>query len=184
MTTPTGNPIWTRAAGFADYGGNVNKRNHLSQGSIDPETDVSAAELQRLSADLAAMARVAPFAVLEVACNDTPATAAPTINSAYLSTGTRTTSYEGDAAPSGYPSAARVSNGVFTLTFASSYSDDYAVSGSFIVQPGCGNVVGSTSGSVSIVRTSDTVLTVYAYTAAGAALTDAVVSLSVFSGGA
>lgn len=183
MTTPTGNPIWTRAAGFADYGGNVNKRNHLSQGSIDPETDVSAEEVQRLSADLAAIARVAPFGQFDITCNDT-SPAAPTVNSAYMLTGTRTTSYEGDAAPTGFPAAARVSNGVFTLTFSSSYSDEYSVAGTFLVQPGMCALVSATSGGVTVVRTSDTVLTVYAYTSVGVAKSNARVVLSVFSGGA
>lgn len=180
--TPTSSPIWTGASGHEAYGGHANKRNHLSQGVIDPETDVSAEQLARMATDLAAVARVAPFAVLDITCNDT-SPAAPTINSCLMNTGIRTTSYEGDAAPTGFPTAARVATGRFTLQFSSSYSDDYSVSGTFIVRPGIGSHADTAGGTVAVIRDGDTTLTVRAFTAAGAADSDARVTVVVYAGG-
>lgn len=182
MTTPTGLPIWTRAAGKSYYGGHDNKQNHLSQGAIDPETDVTAAELNRLSADLAAIARTAPFGYFVVQCNDS-SPAAPTVTFASMATGVRTTSYEGDDPPSGFPTLARTANGKFTITFASSYNDEFSVAGSFIVQPGTGNNLSSGGGVVSIERDSDVQLEVTAYDSATVADSDALVSFTVYSGG-
>ena len=34
MIIPTGKPVWERSADHSTYGGNVEKRNHLGQGSI------------------------------------------------------------------------------------------------------------------------------------------------------
>ncbi len=182
MATPTGEPLWTRAAGFGNYGGHVNKRNHLSQGAIDPETDVTAEQLKRLSADLAAVARVTPFGFFVVQCNDT-SPAAPTVTQAHMATGVRLTSYEGDAAPTGFPTLARVSDGRFTITFSSSYSDEYSVSGAFIVQPGVANNISTGGGAASVTKNSSTQLEILARDSGGAADADALVSFTVFSGG-
>lgn len=180
---PTGYPYWVRATGFGNYGGNVNKRNHLLQGAIDPETDVTAEQLARLSADMAGVARVAPFATLTITCNDT-SPAAPTVNMALLATGVNLVGYAGDSAPSGFPSAARVSDGKFTLTFGSSYSDDYSVSGSFDARAAMASQLSTALGSAVVSRDSATQLTVAAFDAAGAADADAVVSVVVYTGGA
>lgn len=180
--TPTGEPIWTGASGHSDYGGHTNKRNHLSQGVVDPETDVSAEQCARMATDLASIARVAPFAVLDITCNDT-SPAAPTINSCRLATGVRSTSYEGDAAPSGFPSAARVATGRFTLTFASSYSDDYSVAAPFIIGGRTGSHADETGGTVTVVKDSDLIATVRAFNASGSADSDARVSVVIWAGG-
>lgn len=179
---PTGLPIWTRAAGFSYYGGHVNKQNHLSQGAIDPETDVTAAELQRLSADLAAVARTVPFGYFVVQCNDT-SPAAPTVVLASMATGVRTTSYEGASPPSGFPSLARTANGRFTITFASSYADEFNVAASFVVQAGTGNNLSSGGGVVALNRISDVQLEVRAYDSATSVDSDALVCFTVYSGG-
>lgn len=97
-------------------------------GAISALTDVTAAQLCRASADLVALTRTAPFAIITYLCNDS-VPAAPTIETAYMQTGVRTTSYAGGSPPTGFPSAARVSNGKVTVTFASSYADEYGVTG-------------------------------------------------------
>lgn len=128
--TPSGTPAWTRAAAHTDYGGNVNKTNYMSRGVIDALTDVGAEAITRIAADLEAVSRVAPFASFNITCNDSTS-AAPTVNSAYMMTGVRTTSYEGDSPATGYPSVARNGDGDVTVTFAASYSDPYGVAGTF-----------------------------------------------------
>jgi hypothetical protein len=128
--TPTGSPPWTRTSDHTQYGGNVNKRNYGNVGVVDAQTDVGAEDFCRLASDVAALARTADFAVITYLCNDS-VPAAPTIEVVYMMTGTRVTSYAGDNPPSGFPSAARNGNGDVTFTFASSYADDYGVSGSF-----------------------------------------------------
>jgi hypothetical protein len=129
--TPEGLPPWTRTASHTQYGGHENKQNYQNTGCINSQTDVGAEHLCRIAADLAAGIMTAPFAVITYLCNDT-SPAAPTIESVLIMSGAAlTTSYAGDAAPAGYPSAARNGNGDVTITFDSSYSDDYGVAGAF-----------------------------------------------------
>jgi hypothetical protein len=128
---PAGSPAWTRAAVHTDYGGHVNKRNFMGIGVVNAMTDLGAEELCRTAADMVALARTAAYGILTFTCNDT-SPAAPTIQCAYLmSAAPRLTSYAGDSAPSGFPSAARDGTGAVTFTFASSFTDDYGVSGSW-----------------------------------------------------
>lgn len=112
---PTGNPAWVRSNGHVAYGGNVNKVNYQSVGTINPRTDLSAENLCRIAADLAAVARVSPFSVMTYTCNDA-APAAPTISSYYAMVGTS-------------PTAVRNGNGDVTFSWSDSYLDDYGVSG-------------------------------------------------------
>ena len=100
----------------------------MGVGAVDPLTDVSAENFSRLVSDLAALAHTAPFAVITYLTNDT-SPAAPTIETVYMMTDVRTSSYEGDAAPAGFPSATRNNHGDVTFTFSSSYNDDYGVAG-------------------------------------------------------
>lgn len=181
--TPTGSPAWLRSNDFTSYGGNLNKQNYLLRGVVDPYTDLDAAEFARMTADLAALQRVAPFANLIIQMNDT-SPAAPTIQRAHMMTGIRTTSYSGSSAPSGFPSAARTSNGVCTVTFASSYTDDYSVSGTFAVQCPIVQYIGGigSARTVQCSRDSATQLTVKVTDDAGAAVSDPLIALTVWSG--
>jgi hypothetical protein len=136
---PSGLPAWARTASFTEYGGHLDKRDYGGVGAINPYTDLSAAQFSRMVSDVAATVRTAPFAVITYLCNDT-SPAAPTIEVVYMMTGVRLTSYAGDAAPAGFPSAARNGAGDVTFTFSSSYSDEYAVSQSFALRHSTGNV--------------------------------------------
>jgi hypothetical protein len=110
---PTGNPAWVRSNGHTAYGGNVNKVNYQSVGTVNPRTDLSAENLCRIAADLAAVARVSPFAVMTFTCDDTTP-AAPTINTYYAMAGSS-------------PTPTRNGNGDVTFQWAGSYADDYGV---------------------------------------------------------
>ena len=125
---PAGAPAWSRAADHTDYGGHVNKRNYQSQGAVNAQTDVTAEQITRIAADLAAAVRTAPFAVLSFT---TSSTAAPTVHPCRLMTGALATAYAGDVPPTGYPSVEATGADEVTITFAASYSDDYSVSASF-----------------------------------------------------
>src|SRR5688500_11807960 len=102
--TPAGVPAWLRTVSIGDYGGHLSKENFLSKGAINALTDVDAEEYTRATADLAAVVRTAPFAIITYLNNDT-GLAAPTIESALMMTGVRLVSYPGDSAPAGFPSA-------------------------------------------------------------------------------
>lgn len=141
--TPNGSPAWVRNADHTVYGGNVQKTNFHSQGVTNPRTDVGAEGFVRLAADLAAVARTAPFSSLTVLCNDS-APAAPTIEVVDQMTGLRVFSYEGDAAPPGYPSGARNGAGDVTITWDASYEDAYGVSGDIDIQHPLVTVHGTT----------------------------------------
>lgn len=127
--TPTGSPVWERSADHTSYGGHVDKVNYQGQPAVNPRTDLDAAALVRIAADLAAIGRTAPFCELTYTCDDgTPGP--PTIHAAHhMASGVRVTDYVGDAPPSGFPSAARNGDGDVTFTFDATYDDPYGVAG-------------------------------------------------------
>jgi hypothetical protein len=180
--TPTGQPAWSREVAHTDYGGNVNKVNYLSRGKIDALTDVGAADLCRLAADLEAVVRTAPFAVISYTCNDNVVmgVAPPTIRSAFMMTGVRTTSYQGGAAPSGFPSSARNGDGNVTFTFAGSYSDPYGVAHAFVPTFVQASVYGSSAAVATYTNPGDGTVQVQAWATDGTALAGAVCSLAVW----
>jgi len=155
--TPTGSPAWTRTVSHVHYGGNTDKANYLGRGAIDPITDVAAEEFSRQACDLASVTRTSPFAVITLLHNDGPA-AAPTIESVLMMTGVRLTSYAGDAAPTGFPSAARNGDGHCTITFSASYLDDYSVTGSFAPISGIGTGHGADFVDVTVTPSGSTVV--------------------------
>lgn len=184
MNDPAGNPSWTRTATPEFYGGHQNKRNYLSLGSIDARTDVNAEQIKRLTADLAAVVRTAPFAVIDYVCNDT-APAAPTILRCRLQTGVVFESYPGDNPPQGFPSAARLSDGKVRFTFPVSPVDDYGATIALNLTAGMGNLQMGVEGDVSVVPVDPNVDTnnesadVAARDDAGA-IADAVVSVELW----
>lgn len=177
VVVPTGSPAWTRTADFSSYGGHASKENYLGRGPIDALTDVGAEEFSRAAADLAAVARTAPFAVITYLNNDT-APAAPTIEYAYMMTGIRTTSYAGASAPTGFPSASRSSDGVVVFTFASSYTDEYGIPGAFVPRHVIPGLMGTTPGMVTWEIIGSTV-TLRVFNDAGVALTNRRVTFKV-----
>lgn len=113
--TPTGNPAWVRSNGHTAYGGNINKVNYQSVGTVNPRTDLSAENLCRIAADLAAVARTSPFSVMTFTCDDTTP-GAPVVGSYFAMAGSA-------------PTGTRNGNGDVTFAWSDSYLDDYGVSG-------------------------------------------------------
>jgi hypothetical protein len=147
---PTGLPAFTRTADITQYGGHPNKANYQSLGTVNPRTDISAEGLARMTADLAAVVRVMPFAQILYTCQDA-FPGAPLITAALLQTGITLVQYTGDDPPTGFPSAARNGDGDVTFTFASSYSDDYAIASAFSVT----HATASPNGSGNLVVTPE-----------------------------
>jgi hypothetical protein len=144
---------------------------------IDALTDVGAEALCRLAADLEAVSRTAPFATITYLNNDgTPA--APTIEVVYGMIGVRSTSYAGDAAPAGFPSAARNGAGHVTFTFLSTYADAYGVDGTYAPKHAVGSVHGTTAGE-PVFEVSGQTVVVRAFNGASA-LSDTRVTISVW----
>lgn len=129
--TPAGAPIWARTATIEHFGGHLDKRDFNDRAGIDPLTDVSAAQFARLTADLTAIARTAPFAELVIRLRPN---GAPIVECVQMATGVRLVSYTGDEPPPGYPSARRNGASDITVTFASSYADAYGVVAPFSVR--------------------------------------------------
>jgi hypothetical protein len=175
--TPTGSPAWTRQTSHADYGGNVNKRNYMGGGVINALTDVGAEDFVRICADLAALARVARMWVITYVCSDS-SPAAPTIEVVHGMTGVQVVSYVGSAPPTGFPSAARNGNGDVTFTFGASYDDDYGTTGAWLPVTAGATLHGTTAGEPTAVISGSTVR-IRAFDAAGAAISDARVTLEV-----
>ncbi len=177
--TPTGAPAWVRTTSFSDYGGHLDKHDYMGVGSVNSETDVAAAEFSRMVSDVAACARTASMWVITFLCNDT-VPAAPTVEVVLGMTGVRLTSYAGDAPPTGFPSATRVTNGAVQFTFASSYSDDTGTAGAYEVVGAVGSAEATSAvhRAVTCVTTATTV-TVRVYDDAGSAVLDPRVTIEV-----
>lgn len=176
--TPNGLPAWSRSADHIVYGGNLYKTNYQSQSVVNPRTDLGAEALCRMAADLAAVVATCPMAVVTLKSNDA-SPAAPTILAVNMMTGVRASSYAGDAAPTGFPSGARVSTGKNTLTFSASYADAYG-----IVQPFAPThcTIGPQGTSFLDVSwsISGSVVTLACFDATGAALGDRTFSVAVY----
>ena len=170
--TPTGLPIWSRTASFETYGGHTGKKNYNDVGLIDPTTDVSAEQFSREVADIAAMARTSPFAVMTYTQDDT-GTNDPTVN--YYD------AHHGSGAAKA-PTLTRNGDGDVTITWDASYSDPYGVSQSVALRHVKATAHGS--GNVNAVcdwTPGDRVVRVRCFTAdTGAAATDLVVTIEVF----
>lgn len=150
---PTGAPAWLRTSDHTTYGGDVNKANWHSQGVTNAQTDVGAEAFCRLTEDLSAVMRTAPFCVLTVHCDDvTPGP--PTITAVNQMTGIALASYVGNAPPIGMPGATRNGNGHVTISWASSYTDAYGVSGAVNIEHADVGVQG-TSPAVPVYVVSD-----------------------------
>ncbi len=180
MTTPTGSPPWLRTTSYVDYGGDANKTDYLGIGIINPKTDVSAAQLQRMANDLAACARAVPACTIAYTCNDT-AVGHPTVTLCrgmawnYAGAG-----YTGDRPPTGYPTVTRAADGDNTITFDSTYTDSYGVSGAFAINAAAPSVASIGNYTADHVRTATTVRVVTKVGNTGAAALDLLVVVNIW----
>lgn len=175
--TPSGLPAWSRTADHTQYGGNTAKRNYGGVGVVDASTDVGAEDICRIASDLAAVVRTAPLLIALIQCNDT-SPAAPTVEYINMMTGVRTSSYEGDSPPSGFPEVTRTSSGRFTLTLPTSMTDDYGVSSAPIVRFAGGTAHSATAAIVTC-QTGTLDVDVRVATDAGVAIADALLTLEI-----
>lgn len=177
--TPSGNPLWGgRSVSFEDYGGHASKANYQNQDVVNPRTDVGAEGFARATSDLASVGRAVDFCVFTVTCNDS-SPAAPTVHAVNMMTGI-TTTYAGGSPPTGFPALARTGTGAFTVTFDSSYEDDYGVSASFGITHAWAGGHGAVSNTPTVEYTAGgVVLTVRCWAAGGTALSDAKCSFGV-----
>lgn len=124
--TPTGAPVWVRTNDHTTYGGNINKKNYQAQGAVNALTDIDVTEYVRVAADLEAIGRTSPFAILSYINNDNPR-GPPTIVNYDSMAG---------AAPKGVSNA----NGDVTWSWAGSYLDPYSVSGTIHITAATANI--------------------------------------------
>jgi hypothetical protein len=174
---PTGRPAWARTNVHSAYGGDVNKVNYQGIGTVNPRTDLSAENLCRLAADLAAVARTAPFAVVTYTARDTSALA-PTIN-AY------------DAMAGDQPTPSRNGDGDESFAWADSYVDDYGVSANANIVHAEATVHSESLKAWAVCQLLDNdsdgifeTVRVRVYNDAGSAVQDAKVTLVTFTGAA
>lgn len=180
MTTPTGSPAQARLATIESYGGHPQKRDYQAQGVVNPLTDVSAAGFLRMTADLAACARVASFCVLTVACNDTTP-AAPTVRRCQQMGTVSAGGYAGGTPPNAnLPTLARVGNGSFTVTWPTTTEDDFGVEADVDLAHIQMTVLGVAAWSVNADLTDERTLSVSVFEDDGVtAIPDAVVTIEV-----
>jgi hypothetical protein len=126
---------------------------------------------------MAATTRTSPFFV-GTYLNHDASPAAPTVEAVNMMTGVRASSYAGDAPPTGFPGAVRVSTGKVTFTFASSYVDAYGVSYPFTPQH-CTLGMHGSSFLDATWTISGQAVTVSCFDAAGSALGDRRITLTV-----
>lgn len=132
MTSPAGLPPWTRTSSAATYGGHANKRDYGGIGEVNPETDVSAAQFVRLCTDVAAIARMAPVFRMIVRCQDTGTVGATVLDC--VSMVGRAGPYSGSSPPAGFPSVARTGKAQIEITFPSTLTDEFGVSGACLIE--------------------------------------------------
>lgn len=124
---PAGNPLWLRSPGITQYGGDVNKKDYGGIGSVNSQTDINAAQFSRLTADLAAVARVAPLVRLLII----PSSSAPYAAVQYCAPAwAPPTAYtDGSVPPSSvYPTVTASAATSCVVTIPSAIMDDYGVS--------------------------------------------------------
>lgn len=171
---PTGSPVWLRQNDHTKYGGNTEKKNYQSQDAINGKTDLSAQNLARIAADLAAVGRTAPTFVLTYTQDDTGAEN-PAIDSYLAMAGTP-------------PAGVRNADGDVSWTWANSYTDDYSVSGAVHIVAATATIHGSSAGDPEVeildVNTDDLneVVRVRCTDEDGNAMQDVKVTLSVWTG--
>lgn len=170
--TPTGAPVWVKINDHATYGGRTDKRNFAGKSSVNAQTDLSAEEWVRACADLGAVSRTAALATITYTADDT---------------GSADPSIDNIVSMVAAPTATRVSDGVTRLTWASSYTDEYGVSGSVNII-GVNVTVHGTSAAVGTFNLEDPDadgnnerIRITIFDASGV-VTDATVSVTVYTG--
>lgn len=141
---------------IADYGG----AKVDAQPVKNPTTQLAADDYNREAEDVAQLTRTANR--VEVSFN--------TINAAAPQTGTVIFNYTvwGSGA-SYYPTIAKTNTGIYTLTYASSYTDGLSVAETVSLVFPAGQAAGSTLYPVQVEVTSASVLTVRVFTSGGVA---------------
>lgn len=158
MAIPVGYPAWTRTAAIEQYGGHLSKRNWGDTGAIDALTDVTAEQLTRLTADLAAVVRTAPICVLRIV--DTNARSQTTtasladiqVVSCVCQWGVAPAAYQADTPPTGFPSVAinpaTAYGRGYTIDLGTSQDDDYGVAGTVSIR--CARVESTCAGFIEV----------------------------------
>ncbi len=130
MTTiPNGAPAWVRSSDYTTYGGHLNKRNYQDEPIVNPRTDVGANAIQRMGADLAAVARMAPFCNVTFTAN--AAGSSISVTACRLMTGSISTAYAGTSPPAGFPTITHLTGKSYQIAIGGSYTDEYGVAGTF-----------------------------------------------------
>lgn len=109
-------PPWARSASIYSYGGSVTKYDLLGVGPINVDTDISAAQIASMSSHLAAIMRVAPLCV--VTTQFEPVYGVWTLDNFFSQWGNGLS----------FAPTLTYGSGYFTLTFDSTYDDEYSQS--------------------------------------------------------
>lgn len=145
MTIPTGTPLWARGRVPSAYGGNPGLRDYGGIGAVDAQTDITAAQYLRLSADVAAIANTSAICTLLF----TWSTSDPLVT--FVNCGWAdpiTVSYSGATPPSSlYPSVVKDSASRCVVTLPATAPDQFGVTGAItaravIVTLGLSSVTG------------------------------------------
>lgn len=174
--TPTGSPVWLRQNDHTKYGGDTNKKNYQSRGAINAQTDLTAENVCRIAADMAAIGKTAPFcsfiAVFDDSNPGNPSIAA----SSYLTMA------------GSIPTAVRVGDGHAYFDWDASYTDDYSQAGDFNIVGVQVSLEGSSAGAAVWEIEDDNTdglnerLVVRVFDAGGAARTSPTVGITVWTG--
>lgn len=132
MTVPAGSPIWTRSAAASTYGGSLGKKNYGGIGAINANTDVTAEQWNRLTADLAGVASMTPLCMLQL---NHIGSAIYIDYCAPCWTAPWREQYLGSSPPSAlYPSAVLLSATQVQLTFPQTATDEFGVAAGIAFQ--------------------------------------------------
>lgn len=174
---PSGSPYWSRTNTFSHYGGDSSKADYAGIPALGGDTDLDAADFNRLPTDLAACSRSQLLCVLQFDTSSDP----PDVNYAALPSGVYLGEpYPGSNPPTGFPEVVRTAGG-FIVTLASSYSDAYGVEQSVTLTGAHMTVSSVTPGEAATAeRTSDTTLFIQAFDETGSDLLGATLTAEIW----
>lgn len=128
--TPAGVPFWARTNTFSHYGGHASKSEYAGIAALGGDTDLAAADFNRLSTDKAATARTTPFCIINYTTRESTSDD-PLVNYVALPSGVYTGSpYDGAYPPTGFPTVT-LSGTSALVTLASSYTDLFGIAQTF-----------------------------------------------------
>jgi len=178
--TPSGSPYWARTNTFSHYGGHTSKSEWAGVAALGGDTDLAAADFNRLATDAACTARTTPFCIISYTTRESTSLD-PLVSYVALPTGIYAgVPYDGSDPPTGFPSV-ELSGTNSVVTLESSYNDPFGIAQSFAVTRAKPTLNDLTAGLMArIVSVSGNVISVVVLDESAAEQQDKMLTLEIW----